>query len=205
MLNDNYNHNFLLFPKIPPGGKLFGVIGRLFPDKGHRFFLNAFAGVRSAYPQARVAIVGDGPARTAIEAQIKSMNLSVAVTLCGFQKNMRRVYDQLDFIVMPSLTEGLPYTLLEAMSAKIPIIATTVGDIPSIIQHGKSGYLVPPSDSSALEKSMLAFLENPEHAQAMAEEAQRTLNEQYTAEKMVNETERLYLSLAVDEKNASIL
>ncbi|MGD9897738.1 MAG: glycosyltransferase [Calditrichaceae bacterium] len=176
------------------GKKVFAVVGRLFPDKGHRFFINAFARVLNKFPDTAALIVGDGPAREEIESQISKMNLVNDITLCGVRNDMNDVYEKIDFLVIPSLREGLPYVLLEAMSKKIPVIATSVGDIPVLIQNEETGYLINPADETEIEKSMLDCLVDETRASRIADNAFNLVNQKYSGRKMVRDTESLYFS-----------
>ncbi|MGD9489371.1 MAG: glycosyltransferase [Calditrichaceae bacterium] len=176
------------------GKKVFAVVGRLFPDKGHRFFINAFARVLNKFPETAALIVGDGPAREEIESQISNLRLEKNISLCGVRNDMNNVYEKIDFLVIPSLREGLPYVLLEAMSKKIPVIATSVGDIPVLIQNDKTGYLISPADEAALEKSMLDCLVDEARASRIADNAFKLVNQKYSGRKMVQDTESLYFS-----------
>lgn len=176
-------------------GPVFGVIGRLYPDKGHRFFLRAFRNVVREHPAAKALIVGGGPLEQELERQIRDLGLKEHVTLCGPRLDMTEVYRQLDCVVMPSLREGLPYVLLEALTAGVPVIATTVGDIPRLIRHGQTGFLVPPGSGDALEISMRRILTHPSEAREMARNGTRLVAKEYSATRMVRQTERLYESL----------
>lgn len=182
---------------IPCHHKVFGVIGRLFPDKGHRFFLEAFARVRREYPDTTALIVGDGPSLEPIRNQIAALNLETSVILCGMRSDMRSIYRRLDFTVIPSLREGLPYVLLESLANKIAVIATTVGEIPFIITDGTNGCLVPPGNIDALEKGMLQMMCDPEKTILMTNEGYRLFMENLTAHQMVRKNEEAYLSLVV--------
>ncbi len=177
------------------GGKTFAVIGRLFPDKGHRYFLTALAKTAEEYPTIGAWIVGDGPARDAVAEDVRDLGLESTVKLCGVRRDMRNVYGCVDFVVIPSLREGLPYVLLEAMSLRVPVLATAVGEIPSLIEDGATGLLVPPGDAEALAKGMKRLLDSPENARAMAERAFRLVQERFSAERMARSTEALYAGL----------
>lgn len=181
---------------IPEGHKIFGVIGRLFPDKGHRFFLQALSNVRTKYPMSIALIVGDGPARDEIIKDINKLNLKDSVYLPGVISDIKQVYECIDFLVIPSLREGLPYVLLEAMVLKIPVIATAVGDIPLVLKDRMNGHLVLPGDSEALEKRMMEVLKDSKKSVEMAEEAYNLVMEEFSEKRMITDTERLYVSLA---------
>ena len=186
-------------PPLPlskkPGTKIFAVIGRLYPDKGHLLFLQSFSNLTKFYPKAIGLIIGNGPERETIVNHIKSFHLEEKVYYCGARKNIKVVYDTIDYLVIPSYREGLPYVLLEAMACGIPVIATAVGDIPLLIQHGVTGYLVSPGDIEGLTRHMMECLSVSERARRMANEAKTVVQEKYSAERMVEQTENLYKSL----------
>jgi len=177
---------------IPAGNKVFAVIGRLFPDKGHRYFLEAFAAVKKDYPDIIGLIVGDGPSMSEIRQYVEALNLSNSVVLCGVRSDMKAIYELVDFLVISSLREGLPYVLLEAMASHVPVVATSVGDIPFLIEDGKTGFLVPASNAQALKTRMKDLLATPRHSAEMAEAAFTHVTKKFSAKGMVSETEKLY-------------
>ena len=181
--------------RIPSGHVVFSVIGRLFPDKGHRFFLEAFASLRKKTPHIYGLIVGDGPARQDIAELIEKLKLADAVKLCGVRSDMKSIYALTDFLIIPSLREGLPYVLLEAMASKVLVVATSVGDIPFLIKDGKTGFLVPAGDVQSLKKRMEDLLADPRRSAEMAEVAFTHVTKKFSAEIMVSETEKLYNKL----------
>jgi glycosyltransferase involved in cell wall biosynthesis len=184
----------LSFPR-KPGMKTFAVVGRLFPDKGQSLFIKAFAQIAQEFPDAAGLIAGDGPVRNDILKLIDSLGLSQRVHYCGVRMNMKEIYDLTDFLVIPSYTEGLPYVLLEAMALGIPILSTSVGDIPRIIRHGVTGYLVPPGDAQAMSGRMKELMRAPSVARIMATAGKRFVHENCSARKMARMTEDLYQSL----------
>ncbi len=175
--------------------RVFGVIGRLFPDKGHRFFLDAFQKIVQECPGARALIVGNGPLHGELTRRIEELGLGGKVVLCGARLDIQEIYRQIDFVVIPSLTEGLPYVLLEALAHGIPVLATAVGDIPHVIRHGETGFLVPAGDTRALETHMTQLLTDVDGAARMARNGQCLVTEHYSAARMSEQTQRLYESL----------
>jgi glycosyltransferase involved in cell wall biosynthesis len=102
--------------------------------------------------------------------------------------------------VIPSLTEGLPYVLLEAMMCKVPVLATSVGGIPKVVANGRTGYLVPPGDVESLEDGMRRILADPGKAREMSENGYRFVAEKYSAQRMVDRVGRLYDAMLGDPK-----
>jgi glycosyltransferase involved in cell wall biosynthesis len=183
---------------IPKNHKVFAVIGRLFPDKGHRFFLQAFSEIVRSHPAVSALMIGEGPCREEIVRQVHDLGLEKHVYLCGVRSDMKNVYENVDFLVIPSLTEGIPYVLLEAMISKVPVLATEVGGIPKLIEHGVTGYLVSPGDVDSLEKGMVALLSDPSEIKDICENGYRLVTDRYSAGKMVKRIEGLYEALATE-------
>ena len=176
-------------------GFVFGVVGRLFPDKGHIYFLEAFQRLKPIFPRIKALFVGEGPYRGRLDDLIRSRGLGKDVTLCGFVGDMPAIYSGIDCLVMPSLTEGLPYTLLEAMSGGVPVVASAVGDIPCLVKHGETGMLAPPADPAALEICMAEVLRDPEKARAMARKGAELVHERFSARRMTAQLEKMYTDL----------
>lgn len=181
---------------IMPGAKVFAVVGRLFPDKGHRYFLEAFSRVQAIHPDIQGLIVGDGPGSEEIKEQIRSLGLDEIVQLCGVRRNMEKVYQSIDYLVLPSLREGLPYCLLEAMAKGVPVLATAVGDVPKLVHRGETGNLVPPGDPDALTKAMLDMISGQESVRLMADKGRALINDEFSAAEMVRQTQQVYSALA---------
>ena len=104
-------------------------------------------------------MVGEGPDRKQLEALAQELGIAGSVYFAGYRDDMPSVYAGLDLMVMPSLDEGLPMTLLEAMAAKRAVIASAVGAVPEVIEHGQSGLLVEPGNADDLEQAMLVAFE----------------------------------------------
>ncbi|MDW7646073.1 MAG: glycosyltransferase family 4 protein [Desulfuromonadales bacterium] len=181
--------------EIPLGKKVFSVVGRLYPDKGHEFFLEAFKRAVAMHPEALALIVGDGPSAEQIARKISLLGLDKAVRLTGARDDMDHVYEKTDFLVISSLREGLPMVLLEAMASGVPVLATRVGEIPYVIQNGVSGLLVEPKDVDGLTSGMEFLLENPAVASLMAKAGRKIVFERYSAQKMAEETAYIYSKL----------
>ncbi|MEI9475728.1 MAG: glycosyltransferase [Deltaproteobacteria bacterium] len=186
-------------PEPINGRKTFGVIGRLFPDKGHRYFIKAFANVLKTNPSITGMIFGDGPLREDILRQVEEMNLQNHIHLCGVRSDIKGLYESIDYLIIPSLREGLPYVLLEAMINEIPVVASAVGDIPLLVENQVTGYLVKPGDVEAIEKAMITLIKYPVETKKMTQRAYRIVSEKFTAERMVRENEEVYRSLLTGE------
>jgi glycosyltransferase involved in cell wall biosynthesis len=188
------SHNQLNFPLKKDNDIIFAVIGRLYSDKGHRYFIKVFSKLIQDYPFIKGWIIGDGPERSNIEREIKNLHLERSIVLTGMRSDMDKIYQAVDFVVIPSLTEGLPYVLLESMSLGIPVLATSVGDIPRLIIPDKTGILIPPADLQSLESGMREALNFPQKTKQMSRNARFLVLKKYSAIDMANKTEDAYRS-----------
>ena len=143
-------------------GPVLGAVARLSAEKNLSLLVAAFAAIAAAHPAARLLIVGDGPERAALTNQVEQLRLDGSVRFAGARGDMARIYPLIDCLVLPSLSEGMPLVVLEAMSRSIPVIASAVGDVPRLLAKTRHGQLVPPGDASALRAAMLVALAQPQ-------------------------------------------
>jgi len=148
---------------------LVGVVAQLKPEKGLRTFLEAAAQASQLLPDVRFVVVGDGPLRGQLEALAQRAGVDRRVRFLGFRSDARALVELLDVLVVPSLSEGTPLVVLEAMAAGIPVVASAVGGIPDQIRHEKEGLLVPPGDSAALADALIGLLRDPARARDLGE------------------------------------
>jgi glycosyltransferase involved in cell wall biosynthesis len=177
---------------LPRGKKVIGIVGRLFPDKGHEDLFRAMMILRGEFPDLIVLVVGDGPHGEYLRRRCKEMGLEDRVNFAGVRHNMGEVYRAADLFVMPSLREGLPMALLEAMLAEVPVVATRVGGMKSVVEDGKRGRGVDPCDPQGLAGAIKGVLVDAEGAKGMASEASAFVRANYSAETMARRTERVY-------------
>jgi glycosyltransferase involved in cell wall biosynthesis/peptidoglycan/xylan/chitin deacetylase (PgdA/CDA1 family) len=175
------------------GGAHIGCVARLSPEKGIDRLLDAFAGVLRARPDARLSIAGDGPSRPLLEAHARELNLGTAVEFLGFRQEVAPVLADLDVFVLPSLTEGVPLALLEAMAAGLPAVATAVGGVPEVVEDGSSGILVAPGDAPALERTVLGLLAAPEQRAALGANARDRVEHAFSLQRMALGYRELYV------------
>lgn len=172
--------------------QVIGVIARLDLQKGFVYLLNAVATLRHSFPALRLLIVGEGPDRARIEQMVSGHNLGGLVTFAGQQSDMPGVYAAIDIFVLPSLNEGLPMTLLEAMAASKPIIATRVGAVATVVTHGETGWLVEPADEAGLTNALSHLLADGELRRRLAEKARAHVEQHYTAAAMIQQYLAMY-------------
>jgi glycosyltransferase involved in cell wall biosynthesis len=134
------------------------VVGRLSPEKGHSYFVDAMAEVARALPGAQALIVGDGQEEGRLRAKVAALELGAVIRFAGYRRDMNRIYSAIDLLVLPSLSEGLPNVVLEAMAHGRPVVGTRVGGVPEAIEDGVSGFLVPPADAHALAQATVTLL-----------------------------------------------
>jgi glycosyltransferase involved in cell wall biosynthesis len=167
------------------------AVGRLVYSKAHRVLIAAMPAVLKKFPNAKVGICGDGVLRAELEAQIQALGLSDSVKLLGQSDNVTEYLASADVFVMPSLWEGLPIALLEAMSAGLPVIATKVEGVEEVIVEGEHGLLVPIENTDALADAILQLLADPQLRRNMGTAAKEKVLDLYTADRMCEQ----YLAL----------
>ncbi|OGP64238.1 MAG: hypothetical protein A3K22_04705 [Deltaproteobacteria bacterium RBG_16_42_7] len=140
-------------------GFIVGTIGRLSPEKGFHYLIEAISLLNNTR-DIKLLIIGEGPLRAELEILINSLSLSEKVFIAGYRVNANKYLSLFDAFVLPSLSEGLPLTILEAMSAKTPIVATTVGGIPEVLQNGQGGLMVEPKNPKSLADAILKIRNN---------------------------------------------
>ena len=176
---------------------LVGVLARLQPEKGVATFLKAGAHVAKVVPQACFIVVGDGPLRTELEVLVRRLCIEQNVRFLGFRSDPRALIELLDVLVVPSLTEGAPLVVLEAMAAGVPIVASAVGGIPDQIRHEGEGLLAPPGDPEALGDAVLKLLRDPGLARRMGASGCRKSASVFSHATMVARTEEVYRAALV--------
>lgn len=176
-------------------GVTIGAIGRLSPEKGFDLLIDAFSDLVSDGHDFYLLILGEGPVRRELEQQISDMKLGNRVMLAGYVPNAANYLPLFALFAMPSLTEGLPMVLLEAMAARTPIAATRVGGIPDVLDGGKAGYLIDPDDREGLRTAILAIEQDDEVRCKKIENAEKRVREKYSSGVMAAKYENIYRSL----------
>lgn len=177
---------------IPEGDPLVGMVGRLSPEKGYRYFLEAAALVRPRKPGARFVIVGGGPERGEIADKVRELGLDGVLLMTGFRADVGEIMGALDVLVLASTAEGLGLVILEAMAAGKPVVATRVGGIPEAVEDGVTGLLVPPGDPGAMAGAILALAADRARAAEMGRAGRKRVEEKFSGRAMAEETARIY-------------
>jgi glycosyltransferase involved in cell wall biosynthesis len=181
---------------IPNDAPIVGTIANLHPRKGLKFLLHAVSLLLKEFSDLHCVIIGrdDGEGDTLCSIA-HQLYIEQHVHLLGYKKNARQLLSAFDVFVLPSLYEGLPVALIEAMAAGLPIVATRVGGTPELIMHGQTGLLVEPENVTDLTASIRSLLINPGRRAQMGEAAQILMKKEFTAESMAKRYAELYQAL----------
>ena len=182
---------------LPHHAPIVGNVAALVPHKGQRHLLEAARLVLPQVPDARFIIAGEGELRPALERQIKDHHLEKHVLLVGFRPDVLSLHKAFDIFVMSSVTEGLGTSLLDAMAAGKPVVATMTGGIPEVVVDGETGFLVPPRDHAAMAEAIVALLKDEALRRRMGEAGRARACALFSAERMVQETLRVYQRVAL--------
>jgi glycosyltransferase involved in cell wall biosynthesis len=177
------------------GGPVVGFVGRLTPQKDPLTFLRVVAAVRRARPDVRALVVGDGPQRAVAERAARALGVASWCRFLGERSDVPALLAAMDVAVITSVSEGFPFVVLEAMAMERPVVATAVNGVPEIVESGVTGWLAPTGDVDALARATLGLLDAPDVARRMGHAGRRRVVDHFTAQRMVAETQALYLRL----------
>lgn len=191
--------------ELPPGFQagtsrvLLGTVGRLAAVKDQQLLLVALHHLTSERPELRdklrLVVVGEGPERSSLSAMINKLMLNDLVWLAGDREDVPALLRIMDIFVLPSLAEGLPLTLLEAMATGLPIIATSVGGNPELVQDGTTGLLFPAGDADALARAISTLIDDPALRQGMGQAGEARIRADFDWQRTVNNYLSLYDAL----------
>ena len=185
---------------IPISSTIVGMVANLRPVKGHQYLIDAAARVLRVHPHAHFVLIGEGELRDALARQAKDLGIENRVHFMGHRKDAGSLVAGFDVAVLASLHEGLPNTVLEAMAAGVPVVATAVGGVTEIIEDGKTGYLVRPANPDAMAERLKYMLEHGRLRQEIALRGQRSVRDRFGIEYMVKSVQDLYEAM-LNEKN----
>ncbi len=171
---------------------ILGTIAELTPNKGLAYLIDSLHAIRHTPYAIKTIIIGNGEEKEKLEDQIKSLGLENNVFLAGFIDNAFQYIKAFDIFVLPSIKEGLPYTLIEAMHAGVAIVASSVGGIPDLIENEKSGYLAPTKNPEALAKAIIKLMENENLRNQFGERSKEIVSQKFSFEEMLGRTIDLY-------------
>jgi len=176
---------------IAPGTTAIGTVTRLMPAKGNKFLVDAAPLVLASHPSVCIFVIGEGELRAELEAQARALNLGDRMVFTGFTRDVAAALSALDLLVFPSLAEGTPLTMFEALAMGKPIVATDADGLVDVLTHGKDALVVPRGDAAALAAAIITLLDNPSLAAQLGAAARRT-GARYDIGAFVRKMERLY-------------
>jgi glycosyltransferase involved in cell wall biosynthesis len=183
------------------GQRIVGTVTRLMESKGNRYLVDAAAILARKRADVSVVVVGEGPLKSELEAQARALGVADRVRFLGFQRDVARAFAAFDVAVFPSLWEGTPLTVFEAMAMKKPIVATQVDGLRDVLRHEHNALLVPAKDPGALAASLERALDDEALAFRLSERALQT-SRRFDIAIFVRKMEQLY-ELIVDRYRAS--
>ena len=178
----------------PDGRQVIGVVGRLMPQKGHTYLIRALPKVLETIPNMECWVIGDGELRQILEEEAKQLGVAENIIFMGKRANVADLMRSMDLFVLPSLWEGLPTVVMEAMACGTPVLATNISGTREMIQHGVTGWLAPPENPQMLANEIISALGD---ADARARVANTALNfvERFSIRTVSEQYQELYLRL----------
>lgn len=177
---------------IPNDARVIGIVAQLRPEKDHLTLVEAAAAIADRHPDAHVVLVGEGERREAIEVRRDALGLAGRVHLAGLRRGPGNLHRFFDISVLCSRSEALSNSILEAMAAGRPVVATRVGGNPDAVVHDETGLLVPPGDAWALGEALARLLSDPAAARALGDAGRRRARSEYTVDAAMGALERVY-------------
>lgn len=190
---------------LPSDAVVIGSAVRLAQQKGISFLIQAFAQMAPEHPRLRLLVVGDGPLRPTLQKLAEDLRVQDRVLFTGFRSDIGELLKAMDIYALPSLWEGHPLVLLEAMAAGKPVVATDIPGSREVVVPAKTGLLVPPHDPNQLARALLLLVGDAPLRKRMGEEGRRILLERFTVDRMAREYEALYeSSLSAHSRRQSV-
>lgn len=182
-----------LAPEVRKDGvPVVGMVGRLVQEKGCDYFLRSAAEILTRFPGVLFVLVGDGPERGSLEQLARELGIENNVSFLGHQSDMAGVYASLDICVLPSFVEGMPMTVLEAMAAGKPVIATNVGEVPNVVEQEVTGLVVTPGSVSELSAALARLLNDADLCRRMGKTGRQKARKSFSADLMAEKYLALY-------------
>ncbi len=169
-----------------------GTIAELHPNKGLHYLINAWTTVIHEHPQAILIIIGDGQDAASLSMLIKERGLQSSIFMTGYMEQASEYLKALSIFVLPSIKEGLPYVILEAGAASLPVVATTVGGIPEIVEDMRSGVLVQPHNVRELAHAISFMIEHPDERRSHGAALRERILTNFAIDTMIERVEALY-------------
>jgi|WetSurMetagenome_2_1015567.scaffolds.fasta_scaffold07684_2 glycosyltransferase involved in cell wall biosynthesis len=165
---------------------IIGTLAQFIPRKGHRYIIDAAPEILKKFPECRFLFFGQGPLKNELQELGRKSGLEKFIIFPGFRTDMERVIPCFDILLHPATMEGLGIALLQAASAQVPLIGARAGGIPEIVHDGINGFLIEPGDTSAIVKSVLALLEDPDRRRRFGQAGRGIVESSFSIDAMVN-------------------
>jgi glycosyltransferase involved in cell wall biosynthesis len=178
----------------PDGRPLIGIVGRLVPIKNHAMFLDVARRVLDVR-DAGFVVVGDGELRSELERAARERGLADHVRFLGWRRDLDVIYADMDVVTLTSINEGTPVTLIEGLAAARPVVATRVGGVADVVEHERTGLLVPGGDVDGCARAVLRLLADPGLGERFGREGRERALVRYGSQRLVDDVRRLYLEL----------
>jgi glycosyltransferase involved in cell wall biosynthesis len=175
-----------------------GWVGRMTAVKRTESVVQALQGLVERDVDAFVVLVGDGPDRAHLERYAHELGVIKRCLFLGYQEEVARFYDAIDVLLLPSINEGTPVSVMEALAAGRPVVATRVGGVPDVVRDGVDGFLVDPDAPDALAERLAELAADPQRRAQMGEAGRARVLERYAVERLVDDVDRLYRTLLAE-------
>ena len=181
------------FERTPRGLQTILTVANLRKEKAHEVLFAAVAQLLPRHPSLGVKVAGDGPRAQELRNVAASFGVADRIAFLGHREDVPALLEEADLFVLPSRSEAFPNSVIEAMTAGLPVIASAVGGLLELVDSGRTGLLVPPDDPAALARALESLLTAPDRARAMGETARQEIARRYSFDRMVQAFEELYL------------
>jgi glycosyltransferase involved in cell wall biosynthesis len=181
-------------------GPLIGTVAMFRYSKGHRVLLQAIPAILRGEPRAVFLWVGDGVGRAALQHEVVAAGIRARVHMAGFREDVPACLAAMDVFALPSIkSDGVPQVILQALAMHKPVVASAVGGIPEVIQHQRTGVLVPPNNPQALAEAVVRVLRDPDSAAEWARQGGQLIGTHYALENMIDRTAAVYTAVLVEK------
>ncbi len=187
--------------ELPYDSNLIGIVGRMVPIKNHKLFIEAASQIIAKKENTYFLIVGDGPLRKSIENLTYKLNINKNTFFTGWRNDLPLIYASLDILVCSSDNEGTSVSVIEAMASGCPVVTTSVGGHPDIIDEGNNGYLIEPQNTDTLANKILEILNNPNKSLRLGENARTDAKNNFSYDRLINDVQKHYKKLLIGENN----
>lgn len=184
---------------IPPDAVVLVTVARLHSQKGHHYLIQAATKILQDHPEVVFLWVGDGKLRSELTREICQVGISESFRLTGIREDVAQLLALSSLFVLPSLSEGMPNVVLEAMAAKLPVVATAVDGTNSLVIDGETGLLVPPADPTALSRAILTLLDDPDRCRQMGQKGYERVREHFSEQVMCQRYEEVIRTVLIQK------